>query len=112
LFFATWPAVRKGPSLTVVFPSGKVGARGHFSNCCYQTSAGGYILSWVLSFLLAQGPCSSSVLLTAPVSCFTSFLLITYVAYGLRILLFYAICTWSHFPKFAKIIGTILDLAM
>lgn len=43
--FATWPAVRKGPSPTVMFPSGKVGARGHFSNCCYQTSAGRYILS-------------------------------------------------------------------
>ena len=73
--FATWPAVRRGPSLTVMFPTGKVGARGHFSNCYYQASAGEYILSWVPSSLLAQGPCSSSVLLTAPVPCFMSFLL-------------------------------------
>lgn len=69
--------MRRQPSLTTMFPSGKLGARGHFPNY-YRASAGEYFVNWVPSFLLAQRPCSSSVFLTAPVFCFMSFLLMAY----------------------------------
>lgn len=95
-FLCHMQAVRRGASITVTLPSGKVGVRGHFSNCYYQESAGEYIHSCVPPFLLTQGPWSSSVLLIAPVSCF---LLMAYACLWTRDIFFICHLHLVTFPQ-------------